>query len=95
MCRYTPLLTIAILLISSCTQNSISRADSISELGVSPDGLSFFVAPDGNDENRGTLTEPFATLEQAREAVRKSNKTGAKSVTVYLREGVYYLSQIN
>jgi hypothetical protein len=51
------------------------------------------VAPDGNDENRGTLTEPFATLQHAREAVRKSKKAGTKPVTVYLRKGVYHLSR--
>jgi hypothetical protein len=93
MCRYTSLLTIAIIFISSCTQSSTSGAEGISEQAVSQDGLSYFVAPDGNDENRGTLTEPFVTLRQARDAVRKSKKAGAESITVYLREGVYYLSQ--
>ncbi|MBL7146526.1 MAG: hypothetical protein ISS76_19965, partial [Phycisphaerae bacterium] len=93
MCRYASLLPIAILFISACTQSGISGAEGISEQAVSPDGLSFFVAPGGNDEDRGTLTEPFATLRQARDAVRKSKKAGAKSVTVYLREGVYYLSR--
>ncbi|MHC4534942.1 MAG: hypothetical protein ACYS6K_13415, partial [Planctomycetota bacterium] len=93
MYRYALVLLIAILFISACTQNSISGAEDVLELGVLPDGLSFFVAPDGNDENRGTLTEPFATLHQARNVVRKSKKAGVKSVTVYLREGVYYLSR--
>jgi len=93
MYRYASLLTIAILFISACTQSGISGAEGISEQGVSPDGLSFFVAPDGNDEDRGTIKEPFATLRQARDAVRKSKKAGAKSVTIYLREGVYHLSR--
>jgi hypothetical protein len=74
-------------------QNTITEAEGNSGQVVSPDSLSFFVAPDGNDEDRGTLTEPFATLHQARDAVRKSKKAGAKSATVYLREGVYYLSR--
>ncbi|MHC4727792.1 MAG: hypothetical protein ACYS17_11260, partial [Planctomycetota bacterium] len=72
MYRYIFIFSIAILFISACTQSSISGAEDILGHSVSPDGLNFFVAPDGNDENRGTLTEPFATLQHAREAVRKS-----------------------
>lgn len=93
MCRYTSLFPIAILFISVCMQGSVSGTEGISEQAVSQDGLSYFVAPDGNDEDRGTLTEPFATLRQARNAVRKVKKAGAEPVTVYLREGVYHLSR--
>ncbi|MBW7992050.1 MAG: PDZ domain-containing protein [Planctomycetes bacterium] len=93
MYRYASIFSVVILFISSCTQNSISGAEGVLEQAVSPDGLSFFVAPDGNDDDRGTLTEPFETLRHARDAVRKVKKAGAKPVTVYLREGVYHLSR--
>lgn len=31
----------------------------------------FYIAPDGNDQNDGSINSPFATLEAARDAVRK------------------------
>ncbi len=50
----------------------------------------FFVAPDGNNQNQGTLEEPFASLEKARDAVREARKQDVgKSFTIHLREGAY------
>ena len=89
MFRYMSILLVAILYLSGCVQNGKAGTRGISE---PPDSLSFFVAPNGNDNNEGTLIEPFATLHKARNAVRKAKETGAKSVTIYLMEGVYYLS---
>ncbi len=54
--------------------------------------ISFFIAPNGNDSNTGTIDSPFATLEKARDAIRElKNKSGLpeKGVTVYLRAGEY------
>lgn len=53
----------------------------------------FFVAPGGRDNQAGTLEQPFATLERARDAVRDWKKTGdpAAGVTVWLRGGEYEL----
>jgi hypothetical protein len=49
--------------------------------------VEFFIAPDGNDTNPGTLEHPFATLERARDVVRATAKhCGA---TVWLRGGTY------
>lgn len=45
----------------------------------------FFVSPDGNDANDGTLVAPFATLERAQAAMQGS---GVK--LTYLRAGVYH-----
>lgn len=56
------------------------------------DEVVFYISLDGNDTNAGTTAErPFATLEQAREAIRNLKRDGglAKPVTVYLRGGVY------
>ncbi len=47
----------------------------------------YFVSPDGNDENSGTLKKPFATLQRAQQAERQ--KEGA----VFLRGGTYYLPE--
>ncbi|WP_329371419.1 right-handed parallel beta-helix repeat-containing protein [Streptomyces sp. NBC_00669] len=57
----------------------------------------FFVAPGGNDTAPGTRAAPLATLEGARDAIRKWRK-GSKDratapVTVQLRGGVYRRTQ--
>ena len=55
-------------------------------------GRCYYVATDGKDTNPGTLEQPFATLEAARNAIRK-NTLPAGGVTVYLRGGVYDRNQ--
>lgn len=53
--------------------------------------ITFYVAPDGDDESAGTRATPFATLGRARDAVRELKKAGPlqEPVTVELRGGVY------
>lgn len=52
----------------------------------------FYVAPDGSDDNMGTIEEPFATVQKARNEVRKQLSQGQKQdITVYIRGGTYYL----
>ncbi len=54
----------------------------------------FYVAPDGNDANPGTLDQPFATVQRAQRAVRESIANGsARDVQVALRGGTYYLAE--
>jgi hypothetical protein len=52
----------------------------------------FYVAVDGNDSNPGTKDRPFASLEAARETIRKLKETGplGAPVTVWIRGGTYY-----
>lgn len=58
--------------------------DSYQEPVVVPSGLSlYFVAPDGNDSNPGTLERPWATWQKAFTAAEPGD-------TVYIRGGVYY-----
>jgi hypothetical protein len=55
-------------------------------------GACFFISPAGRDENAGTKDKPFATLEAARDAVRKLKKSGAypaNGINIYLRGGIY------
>jgi hypothetical protein len=61
---------------------------------TSPDGdfrqgTQFFVAPEGNDANPGSETQPFLTLERARGAVREALPWGTGPIRVWLREGTY------
>jgi hypothetical protein len=55
---------------------------------VANEGTNFFVAVDGNDANPGSREKPFATLERARDEIRKS-KAADKPIVVYLRGGDY------
>jgi parallel beta-helix repeat protein len=60
-----------------------------------PEGMSLFVAADGNDSNPGTNEKPFATLERARDEVRrlKKDKAPPSPVTVNVRAGTYFLER--
>lgn len=52
--------------------------------------VTLFVSPKGDDKNPGTKDQPFATLERARDEIRKLKKDG---VTVYVRGGEYAVKQ--
>ena len=53
----------------------------------------FYVSPKGSDDNTGTLKRPFRTVLRARDAVRKVNKGMKEDIHVYIRGGVYYLTE--
>ena len=61
----------------------------------------FYVAPNGSDQWSGTSAEPdeaksdgpFATLDQARDAVADLKKTESKDIVVLIRGGTYQLDQ--
>jgi len=54
--------------------------------------VELYIAPNGNDTNPGTLAAPFASLEHARDEIRKMKKGPGlpkKGVTIFLRKGIY------
>lgn len=54
----------------------------------------FYVSPDGNDENSGTLSSPFKTITKAKEAVSEiHNKDLYMGIEVVLRGGEYRLNE--
>jgi len=71
--------------------------------GGREDEIAFYVSTEGNDDWDGTIADanplryegPFETIERAREAVRALKAEGklTKPVTVYVRGGVYTLSE--
>jgi len=63
--------------------------DGFSQSGVK--AIHFFVAPTGKDQNPGTIEKPFATLQRARDEVRKS--PFKRNVTVFLRGGTYSVKE--
>jgi hypothetical protein len=52
----------------------------------------YYVAPNGNDTNPGTLTSPFRTLQRARDVVRTVNANMTGDIYVYVRGGTYPVS---
>ncbi len=58
--------------------------------------VDFYVSPEGNNNNPGTITKPFGSLEDARDAIRISKQSSGlpgEGVTVWIQEGTYSLSQ--
>ena len=56
--------------------------------------IELYVAVDGTDTANGSISEPFATIPKAVEAVRELRKKGnANPATIYLREGRHQLNQ--
>jgi hypothetical protein len=58
--------------------------------------IKFYVSESGSDSNDGTLTKPFATLEAAKNAVRKFKKDEIRltnPVEVIIGGGMYYLDE--
>jgi len=53
----------------------------------------FYVSPDGNDQDPGTIERPFRTIERARDAVREINGDMCGDIVVYLREGTYQIDR--
>lgn len=53
--------------------------------------VSFYVSPQGKDSNIGTVEQPFATLEKARNTTREMNAGIPKKIV--LLEGEYFLDQ--
>jgi hypothetical protein len=57
-----------------------------------PKGVVLYVAPDGDDAGSGRSDEPFATLERARDELRRLRAEGKLKggATVYVRGGFYH-----
>ncbi len=58
--------------------------------------LIIYVAPDGNDENAGTIEEPLATMVGARDRIREFKKAGTLpegGAVVYFRGGTYEIKE--
>lgn len=52
-----------------------------------------YVAPDGNDDNDGTLSEPLKTFEAAKNMASGKIRTSEGNVKVYFRGGTYTLDE--
>ncbi|MEU6510722.1 RICIN domain-containing protein [Streptomyces sp. NPDC046942] len=52
----------------------------------------YYVAPDGDDANAGTINAPFKTLQHARDVVRTVDSDMTGDINVFLRGGTYPVS---
>ena len=77
---------------SFLTSSFVAAAGAQTPRGAVANGAEVYVAPSGRDENPGNKIRPFATLQRARDEVRKLVAKGLKSnVTVWIRGGTYTL----
>lgn len=54
----------------------------------------FYISLEGSDENSGTKETPLRTLQEAKRRVKEQiRKNSDNNITVYLREGIYYLNK--
>lgn len=68
--------------------HSLETADN----GDHPVYKEYYVSPQGSDEAQGTKEEPFATLERAKQEVRKINNDMTGDIIVNIEQGDYKLS---
>ena len=73
------------------TKSLLSFCLVASGLAFAATQATFYVAPSGNDSNKGTEAEPFKTITQAQKAVRAINGSMTGDIEVILREGTYAL----
>lgn len=52
----------------------------------------YYVSPSGNDSNPGTLSQPFQTIQKARDVVRTINSNMTGDIIIYLCGGTYTLT---
>ncbi|MCL2815312.1 MAG: right-handed parallel beta-helix repeat-containing protein [Oscillospiraceae bacterium] len=94
----------AILFICGCTDdtNEIPDTDvadttdttdtALDEVPTPGSLLTYYVATTGSDDGDGSIEQPFATLEKARNVIRNVNKSDYSGITVYIREGIYHVN---
>ena len=71
----TFILLLSLTLIFSCSESETKK---------------FYVSPEGNDSNPGTIEAPIATFEKAMDLV--ASFSGKRKVTVLFEDGTYYLA---
>ena len=87
------------LLLTTCTiicifLSALNLAGGLGQAGQGTEkaaGLALYVAANGSDRNPGTKPSPLATLGRAQELVRALKQKAQGPITVYVRQGTYYL----
>ncbi|MFC7529278.1 RICIN domain-containing protein [Actinoplanes sp. GCM10030250] len=67
----------------------VSATSAVAAPAVAAVQATFYVAPDGDDNNAGSITAPFRSVQHARDVVRTAKTTMTGDINVYLRGGGY------
>ncbi len=67
----------------------LSSFPSLAAANPNPPYLEYWVSPDGNDQNAGSESSPFRTIERARDVVRGQIGDMTGDIVVYLKDGSY------
>ena len=60
----------------------------------SNESISYYVSPQGNDSNSGSIDAPFKTIKKAKDLVSQlDNEAKAKDVKIILRDGTHTLTE--
>lgn len=81
----------ALVLSAAMVVPSVAAATEAQAAETSSIQAEFFVSPKGDDSNDGSYDKPFATLEAARDAVRKINDDMTGDIYVFIAGGQYYM----
>lgn len=82
---------ISVLVVLCLMQNIISAYGNSAENTLFDDAVTVYVSPDGDDKNDGSETKPLATMQAARDKVRRMNTD--KDIYVVFRGGTYTVRQ--
>jgi len=78
----------AVLIVSATATVAVATGTS----AAAATQATYYIAPNGDDANPGTLAAPFRTVEHARDVVRTVNANMTGDIYVYLRGGSYPVS---
>lgn len=54
----------------------------------------YYISPEGSDDNNGSFSNPFKTLQRARDEIRTINGNKSGDIIVYLLPGIYDLTYL-
>jgi hypothetical protein len=84
----TVLCCVTLVLLSFVLSCSSGNSDSSSSCTQD-----YWVAPNGSDAGNGDLSDPFLTIEHARDVIRANSNKGVCSINVNIKGGTYRLSE--
>lgn len=80
--RILSFILIMIMMLSSVLAVDYNKAQA-------DESMTVYVSLDGKEDAKGTIDDPFATIEQARDYVRTLDVSETNPATIYVRGGVY------
>lgn len=63
-----------------------------SDSGSSATSLTYYISPSGNDQNSGSISYPFATVQKAIDTARQTKTSNTGDINIVVGDGTYRLS---